>query len=84
MKEMVETRKLCFIVQGNISKWNYKVGDKVGEGDALCDIETDKATLSFEMQEEGYVAKILIQEGTKNVKVGTVSRENIFYTNSYN
>mmetsp|Transcript_11317 Transcript_11317/g.9707 ORF Transcript_11317/g.9707 Transcript_11317/m.9707 type:complete len:119 (+) Transcript_11317:57-413(+) len=42
--------------EGNISKWNYKIGDKISEGDALCDIETDKATLSFEMQEEGYLA----------------------------
>lgn len=56
-------------------KWNYKVGDQVKAGDALCDIETDKATLSFEMQDEGYLAKILISEGTKDIDVGTVKLE---------
>jgi pyruvate dehydrogenase E2 component (dihydrolipoamide acetyltransferase) len=57
--------------QGNIIKWTVKVGDKVGPGDQICDVETDKATLGFEMQDEGYVAAILVPEGTKGVKVGT-------------
>ena len=59
-------------LQGNIVKWNVKEGDKVEVGEAVCDIETDKATLGFEMQDAGYVAKILVPEGTKGVKVGTV------------
>jgi len=57
--------------QGNIIKWHVKEGDKVGPGDNVCDIETDKATLGFEMQDEGYIAKILVGDGTKGVKVGT-------------
>lgn len=61
-----------FCQQGNIIKWNVKVGDKVGPGDQICDVETDKATLGFEMQDEGIVAAILVPEGTKGVKVGTV------------
>jgi len=28
--------------------------------------------LSFEVQDEGYIASILVPEGTKGVKVGTV------------
>lgn len=39
-------------------------------GDLLCEIETDKATMGFETPEEGYLAKILIQAGTKGVPVG--------------
>jgi len=39
-------------------------------GDLLCEIETDKATMGFETPEEGYLAKILIQGGTKDVPVG--------------
>lgn len=36
----------------------------------MCEIETDKATMGFETPEEGYLAKILIPEGTKGVPVG--------------
>lgn len=56
--------------KGNIAKWNKKVGDKVQAGDSLCGIETDKATVDFEMQEEGYIAKILYPDGAKDVPLG--------------
>lgn len=56
--------------KGNIAKWHKKVGDKVSPGEALAGIETDKAVVDFEMQEEGYVAKILYPEGTKDVDLG--------------
>lgn len=39
-------------------------------GDLLAEIETDKATMGFETPEEGYLAKILIQAGTKDVIIG--------------
>lgn len=38
----------------------------------MAAIETDKATVDFEMQEEGYIAKLLYPEGTKDVKLGQV------------
>lgn len=50
-------------MQGNIKSWNKKVGDSVAPGDVLASIETDKAVVDFEMQEEGYVAAILYPEG---------------------
>ncbi|KAF7811585.1 dihydrolipoyllysine-residue acetyltransferase component 1 of pyruvate dehydrogenase complex, mitochondrial-like [Senna tora] len=56
--------------QGNIAKWRKKEGDKIEVGDILCEIETDKATLEFETLEEGYLAKILAPEGSKDVAVG--------------
>ncbi len=37
----------------------------------MASIETDKATVEYEMQEEGYIAKILFPEGTKDIKLGT-------------
>lgn len=40
-------------------------------GDILASIETDKATIDFEMQEEGYIAKLLLVEGTKDIPLGT-------------
>lgn len=39
-------------------------------GDLLAEIETDKATMGFETPEEGYLAKILIQAGQKDVAIG--------------
>ena len=38
-------------------------------GKAIAEIETDKATMAFESQEDVYVAKFLVKEGTE-VKVG--------------
>lgn len=38
-----------FFLQGNIGSWKVKIGDKVSPGDVLCSIETDKATVDFEM-----------------------------------
>ncbi|XP_010312582.1 dihydrolipoyllysine-residue acetyltransferase component 1 of pyruvate dehydrogenase complex, mitochondrial isoform X1 [Solanum lycopersicum] len=58
------------MTQGNIAKWIKKEGDKIQAGDVLCLIETDKATLEFETLEEGFLAKILVPEGTKDVPVG--------------
>lgn len=59
-------------VQGNIAKWLKKEGDSIKPGDILAQIETDKATVDFEMQEEGYIAKLMFPEGAKDVKLGTV------------
>lgn len=56
--------------QGTIVSWAKKEGDQLSEGDLLAEIETDKATMGFETPEEGYLAKILIQAGEKDVPVG--------------
>ena len=44
--------------QGTIVTWEKKVGDQLSEGDLLCEIETDKATMGFETPEEGFLTKI--------------------------
>ena len=58
--------------EGTLAKWLVKEGDTVKSGDILAEIETDKATMEFEAIDEGIVSRILIAEGTDNVKVGTV------------
>jgi pyruvate dehydrogenase E2 component (dihydrolipoamide acetyltransferase) len=57
--------------QGTISKWNVAEGDSFAAGDSLAVIETDKASMDFEAQDDGVVAKLLVKEGTSDVKVGT-------------
>ena len=58
--------------EGTLAKWLVKEGDVVKSGDILAEIETDKATMEFEAVDEGTVGKLLVAEGTENVKVGTV------------
>ncbi len=57
--------------EGTLAKWLVKEGDSVKSGDIMAEIETDKATMEFEAVDEGVIAKILVAEGTDNVKVGT-------------
>ncbi|CAI0655045.1 Dihydrolipoyllysine-residue acetyltransferase component of pyruvate dehydrogenase complex [Colletotrichum fructicola] len=55
---------------GNIGAWQKKPGDSIAPGDVLVEIETDKAQMDFEFQEEGVIAKILKDAGEKDVAVG--------------
>lgn len=48
------------MTEGNIVKWLKKEGDTIAAGDVLCEIQTDKAIMAFETEEEGVLAKILV------------------------
>ncbi|KAG9254315.1 pyruvate dehydrogenase complex dihydrolipoamide acetyltransferase [Emericellopsis atlantica] len=56
---------------GNIGAWQKKAGDSIAPGDVLVEVETDKAQMDFEFQEEGIIAKILKESGEKDVAVGS-------------
>nr|WP_129408356.1 dihydrolipoamide acetyltransferase family protein [Marinitoga lauensis] len=51
--------------KGTIVKWNVKEGDSFKEGDILCEVETDKTTMEYELMEEGTILKIIVPEGGK-------------------
>lgn len=55
---------------GTIAAWLKQPGDAFGPGDALCDIETDKASMAFEMQDEGVLAKILVEAKSEEQACG--------------
>lgn len=57
--------------QGKLAKWLKKEGDKVSSGDAIAEIETDKATMEVEAVDEGVIGRIMIAEGTEGVAVNT-------------
>ncbi|QEU59001.1 Lat1 [Kluyveromyces lactis] len=57
------------MVQGGLTEWSKNVGDRLEPGDVLAEVETDKAQMDFEFQEEGYLAKILVPAGTKDIPV---------------
>ncbi len=55
------------LFSNNISKvvskriWKiYSKGDKIASGDILFEVQTDKAVVPFEMEEEGIMAKIIV------------------------
>ncbi len=58
--------------EGNLAKWLVKEGDKIGPGDVIAEIETDKATMEVEAVDEGTVAKIVVPGGTEGVKVNAL------------
>ncbi|XP_043481795.1 dihydrolipoyllysine-residue acetyltransferase component of pyruvate dehydrogenase complex-like [Leptopilina heterotoma] len=55
---------------GTIVKWMKKEGDPIAPGDALADIQTDKAVITMEFDDESIFAKIIVKEGVKDIKVG--------------
>ena len=55
---------------GSISSWNIKEGSTFAAGDVLCSVETDKATVDFEAQDEGVVAKIIVPAGSGEIPCG--------------
>ena len=57
--------------EGTLTKWLVAEGDFIRSGDLLAEIETDKAIMEFEAVDEGTIGKLLIPEGTANVKVNS-------------
>lgn len=56
---------------GTIQEWTKAVGDRIEPGDSLAEIETDKATMTYEYNDEGYLAKIWLEDGASDVPIGT-------------
>src|SRR5271155_901341 len=57
------------MTEGTLVKWLKKVGDAIAVGDILAEVETDKATMEMEAFDEGVLAEIYVQNGSK-VEVG--------------
>jgi pyruvate dehydrogenase E2 component (dihydrolipoamide acetyltransferase) len=55
---------------GTIAKWLKGEGESVAAGDVICQVETDKAVVDFEAQDDLFIARILKPEGSADVKVG--------------
>lgn len=55
---------------GSVTQWHKQPGDELGAGDVICDVETDKATVAFDVQDDGVLAKIISAAGSGEVTVG--------------
>ena len=62
-KEIVMPKIGLDMEEGIITEWKKQVGDRVEEGDVLCEIETDKAVTNVESAVSGVLAEIVAQEG---------------------
>jgi pyruvate dehydrogenase E2 component (dihydrolipoamide acetyltransferase) len=60
------------MTEGKLSRWLKKEGEEVKSGDVLAEIETDKATMEVEAVDEGFLAKIVVPDGTDGVAVNAV------------
>ena len=56
---------------GGIARWAKHEGEAIAAGDIIVEIETDKATIDFEAQDDGFLAKILVPAGSSDLPVGT-------------
>ena len=68
--ESAALMSLCFqslqtMEAGTTLSWTIGEGEAFVAGDSLCEIETDKATVSFEAQDDGVIAKILAEAGVE-------------------
>ena len=57
--------------EGTINRWLIKEGDQVKAGDAIAEVETDKANVEIVAYETGTLSKIIVQVG-QTVPVGAV------------
>ena len=53
-----------------LSQWMITEGEDVAVGDVLAEIETEKANVDYQSEEEGTLARLLIKPG-QSVEVGT-------------
>ena len=57
--------------KGTLAKWRVAEGAELAPGDVIADVETDKATVDFEVTDGGFLAKKLVADGASDVPVGT-------------
>jgi pyruvate dehydrogenase E2 component (dihydrolipoamide acetyltransferase) len=56
---------------GGVASWVKREGEAIHAGDVVLELETDKATLDFEAQDDSFLARILVEAGTSDLPVGT-------------
>jgi pyruvate dehydrogenase E2 component (dihydrolipoamide acetyltransferase) len=69
--EIVMPRLSDTMTEGTIARWLKKPGDHVAKGEALAEIETDKALMSFESFDEGTLGDVKVGDG-QTVPLGEV------------
>ncbi len=63
MAEVIMPKMSDAMTEGKVLSWRKRVGDRVGRGDVLAEIETDKVNVEIEAESAGMLSEILVQEG---------------------
>jgi pyruvate/2-oxoglutarate dehydrogenase complex dihydrolipoamide acyltransferase (E2) component len=71
MRVAIELPSLGDETEGRVSTWLKAVGETVEAGEAIVEIETDKATIELEAPASGRLVEILCEAG-RSVTVGGV------------
>ena len=58
--------------EGSLMEWLKEEGDHVEVGEIIAVVETEKITNELEAPVSGVISKILVEEGTEEIEVGTV------------
>ncbi|GAA5912480.1 Pdx1p [Sporobolomyces salmoneus] len=58
------------MTEGSVGEWKFKEGEAFSASDVLMTVETDKATVDVEAQDDGILAKIGVAAGTAGIPVG--------------
>jgi len=58
--------------EATLVRWLVAVGERVGEGQFIAEVETDKALAELESPGDGVIVSIEVADGTEGVEVGTV------------
>lgn len=70
MSDIVMPRLSDSMTEGTVVRWLKTPGEMVARGEPIVEIETDKATITYEADADGVLAEILVGEG-QTVPVGT-------------
>ena len=57
---------------GTLHQWLKQEGDTVAVGDALAEIETEKAIVEINAEHAGVLGRIVVQAGPASVPINTV------------
>ena len=60
------------MTEGTIVKWVKNEGEAVNAGDVVCEIQTDKAVVALEADDDGTLAKIIMPADSGTIKVGAL------------
>ncbi|OCF32721.1 pyruvate dehydrogenase X component [Kwoniella heveanensis BCC8398] len=60
------------MTEGGIASWKKNEGESFAAGDVLLEVETDKATIDVEAQDDGVMGKIIVEAGSSKIPVGQV------------
>src|SRR5712691_11104591 len=68
--EIVIPRLSDSMEEGTVARWLVAEGAQVVRGRPLVEIDTDKATMEYEAEDEGILLQILVREG-ESAAIGT-------------